>query len=335
MVKSNYTAWHISSDKFSDKLSDIKKLQFFAHYAVLAPSGHNTQPWHFSHDSTELFLELNQERNLPFSGALAAEPHISLGACLETLVLAAKGFGYQLNITYHFKNKLIASIKLASRTNPDSEIIGSIVQRVSNRNNYEMNTLKQGVLAQLTGEKLEFVSAQLVSKKTEIAFLADQTKQATEHIMTEPKFREELSKWVRNNITRKHDGMPGFVQGMPTPPSLIAKHIIRNIDISKGQAKKDSERVVNSGGIVMLSITQNTNEAFFNAGRMYARICVFAQKQGLSSSGVGAAVIDPLTKKDIKSHFGLNHQPIALIRLGRSSKKARHSPRWPLSKVID
>lgn len=334
MAKSNYQAWHISSDNFSEDWSDIQKLLFFAEYAVLAPSGHNTQPWHFRCNDSVLILELNSERNLPFSGALAAEPFVSLGACLETLVLAAKGFGYELNVTYNLKANLIASIKLGKTIQPDEGLLSAIVSRVSNRNKYVNKPPKQDTFEQITGDKLRYVSTHLVEEKQQISFLAQQTELATKEIMSKPEFRAELSKWVRSNITKKYDGMPGFVQGMPTPPSLIAKYIIRNIDISKAQAKKDAELVINSGAVAMISVEKSNSEAFLNVGRMYARICVLAQQRGISTSGIGAAVIDPLTKRSIKKHFMIVSQPTALVRLGKTTHIALHSPRWPLEKVL-
>ena len=334
MVKDNYLAWRIRPEDFSHHWSDPEKLKFFAQYAILAPSGHNTQPWQFSVSDGALQLSINPARHLPFSGKLAAEPQVSLGACLESLRLAARGFGYELTITYQFKNDRIALIALGARTSAEPSLLQAIVERTSNRNPFDHHNLSLDLLKKITSSDLEDVAVRLVSTRADINFLADQTAQATRTIMTDSRFRFELSKWVRNNITKQYDGMPAFAQGMPTPPSLIARHIIKNIDISGSQAKIDGDRVINSADIVLILIKEPSNQAFVNAGRLYDQICVLAQQHGIASSGVGAAVIDLGTKAAICEHFKLDQQPLALIRLGMPIKSARHTPRWPLSKVF-
>jgi len=186
-----------------------------------------------------------------------------------------------------------------------------------------------------------------------IEFLAEQTAAATLSIMKDAQFRLELSNWVRNNFTRRYDGMPAFVQGMPLPPSLLAKLIIRHTDISRGQAKKDAGRVRDSAAIGVIFATEPGEKALVQAGRLYARICVLAQVYGLASSGVGAAAIDPAARSAVggrlqgaggvrgrASAAGTTLQgltplaPVApLVRVGRPLKAAKRSPRWPLSSV--
>lgn len=333
-MKKNYSAWHISDDSFSESWSDIQKLRFFAKYALLAPSGHNTQPWFFACHGDSIHLELNENRLLAYSGSLAAEPHVSLGSCLEVLCLAALGFGYKLSVKYLLETKLIATIKLANKVKPEPKLLSAIKLRVSNRSWFEDRPLPKRLLGQLALSDFSNASSVVLTDKAAIHYLASKTKTATEVIMSEPQFRAELSGWVRNNHTRQHDGMPGFVQGMPTPPSMLAKHIVKHIDISKGQAKKDAGRVLHSAAIILISAHQASPEAFFNVGRLYARACVIAQQAGVATSGVGAAVIDPSIKAQIQQHFKLPHQPTALLRLGYTNKTARHTPRWPASQMI-
>lgn len=333
MKKENYSAWHINSELFSEDWSPLQKLQFFIKYAVLAPSGHNTQPWLFKHKGQALLLTFNASKSLGYSGSLAAEPYVSLGSCLETLRLAALGFGYELQIAYEFKDELIATIELGAKQTADKSLLKAITQRVSNRSSFSKKPLPESLQTMLTHSEFDDVSLLLVSDQQQIEFLAEQTKVSTETIMTDAKFRAELSMWVRNNHTKKYDGMPGFAQGMPTPPSMVARQVVKRIDISKTQAKKDSKRVLESSSINILMAHNTRPTAFLNVGRLYARNCVLAQQQGVASSGVGAAAIDPTAKKLVKDTLGLKHLPTAMIRLGYASKPARHTPRWPASRV--
>lgn len=333
MLKKNYRAWQINANDFPHDGTDTDKLLFFAHYAILAPSGHNTQPWAFVVEEGSLLLQVSPERDLPFSGALAAEPHVSLGSCLETFNQAALGFGYSVAVDYLFETTSIARLTLGKKRTADSTLLNAIVNRVSNRSLFKSQAVSSKIIQNITNNELVHVSFKVVEDQVSIEYLADKTREATSEIMTKKEFRDELSKWVRNNLTKQYDGMPGFVQGMPTPPSLLAKYIVKNVDISKGQSKLDAKRVKHSPAVILISAHDSSPQAYLEVGRLYAKICIQAQQQNVATSGVGAAVISSTTKQQIADHFNLKFPPTALIRLGYATKPARHTPRWPIDKV--
>jgi len=334
MVKANYSAWHINPKDFSNGWTDIEKLQFFARYAILAPSGHNTQPWQFQRRGESLVLGVNPQRELPFSGALAAEPYVSLGTCSETLRLAALGFGFGVDLYYKLDKKTEVETSVRGRLVPQPDLLKAITERTSNRSLYKDKALPPELLKDIVKNEFNDLHVWRTRDKQSVDFLARQTKAATETIMSNAEFRAELSKWVRNNVTKQYDGMPAFTQGMPTPPSLIARHIIKHVNIAKGQAKTDAKRLKHSAEVILICVKRSGPKAYLDAGRLFARICVLAQSHGIASSGVGAAVIDPQAKQNVAEHFKLTEVPTALIRLGYATKKAKHTPRWPLEKVL-
>lgn len=329
----NYTAWKISDADFVNCNSDIEKLKFFSRYAILAPSGHNTQPWTFRFKKNSLEISENPERELPHSGKVAAEPFVSIGACTETLVLAGQAFGYIIDIKTILEPAVKITASITGKIAPDPTLNKAITQRVSNREPYSTKKLNAGILKRLCTPKHKTIDELLVEDREDINYFAHETAKATVNIMSDPEFRLELSKWVRNNLTKQHDGMPAFVQGMPTPPSLIARHIIKNIDVSKSQAKKDAERIKNAAAIIVLSVKKENINSYFDMGREYARICILAEQEGLATSGVGAAVIDTDSKIRIKDHFKIDGTPSALIRIGIATKKVHHAPRLTLDMV--
>jgi hypothetical protein len=334
MPKHNYQAWEIKAKDFSDEWSDIHKLKFFAEYAILAPSGHNTQPWHFKKNRDNLLLQADTSRSLPYSGLQANEPLVSLGSCLGILGLAAKGFGYNLSIKYTSEEGSVARITIKEKTSPDPSLLNAITSRVSNRSLYKEEKISKKDLEIISQNGYKNVSIHIISNKKDINYLAEKTAESTIKIMGDKTFRAELSKWVRNNVTRQHDGMPGFVQEIPTPPSMLAKHIIKNLNISKDQAKKDSNRMLATPCAILITVTNASSEALLNAGSLYARVCVLAAQHNIDTSGLGSAVVDPETKEAIVKTFKLPGQPMAIIRVGKATKAARHTPRWPLSSVI-
>lgn len=333
-MKKNFKAWHIESTKFTDKLSDIDKLLFFSRYAILAPSGHNTQPWLLKKKKDSIILFADDSRLLPYSGIQANEPYVSLGSFIGVLELAAKAYGYELKIIFYQKDNKIAEIKILGKVNPDRDLIKAITSRVSNRNLYKKKSIPDKTLKKIIDRKIDKVYYKILTKNNEIDFIANQTTQATHKIMSDSKFRLELSKWVRNNNTRKHDGMPGYVQGIPTPISMIAKHVIKRFNVSKDQAKKDSRRILNTPCLIIVGVKTHNKHSLVNAGRFFSSICVLAQKEGIDTTGLGAAIIDPVTTSNVIQEYSLPGKPIAIIRLGYANKKAKLSPRWPLKAIL-
>ncbi len=334
MAKSNYTAWNIKGQLSlnSDKPEDILKL--LAKYAILAPSGHNTQPWKIHIEDNTLLLYANTSRHLPYSGLKANEPLVSLGSFLGVLKLAAKGMGYEISVNYTNSKDKIARVEVIGKTRRSDELLEAIIHRVSNRNFYENKEVPESVIKNITAAKPERVYFKVLSAHDDIDFIAIQTVDATKTIMGDAKFRLELSKWVRNNATRQYDGMPGFVQGIPTPPSLLAKHIIKRIDVSKDQSKKDFKRLKNTPCLLIMGVKENTNNALLDAGSFYSTVCVNAQKFKVATAGIGTAIIDPETTSNIVKKYALPGKPIAIIRLGYTNKNSKKTPRWPLEKVL-
>src|SRR5918911_1973883 len=73
----------------------LKKFNFLLRYAVLAPSGHNTQPWLFkiagSNNTIEIYAD--RSRALPVVDPDDRELVISCGAALGTMRVALRRCG--------------------------------------------------------------------------------------------------------------------------------------------------------------------------------------------------------------------------------------------------
>src|SRR5690606_33728187 len=86
--------WHVSEAGFPRQGSSLEQLRYLLNYAVVAPSGHNTQPWLFRSigDGVELFAD--RTRALPIVDPEDRELTISCGAALCQLRLAIAHFGF-------------------------------------------------------------------------------------------------------------------------------------------------------------------------------------------------------------------------------------------------
>ncbi|MDZ4802264.1 MAG: hypothetical protein SGI92_29245, partial [Bryobacteraceae bacterium] len=68
-------------------------------YALLAPSGHNTQPWTVRGTDGELRIGTERSHWLPKVDPSNRELALSVGAFLENLLIAAPGLGYAADFT--------------------------------------------------------------------------------------------------------------------------------------------------------------------------------------------------------------------------------------------
>jgi len=84
----NQTANQINGKSKTESFKELLK------YAVLAPSGHNTQPWlfHFNKQN-DLYLIADRTRALPVVDPNDRELTISCGAALDHLEIAANAHG--------------------------------------------------------------------------------------------------------------------------------------------------------------------------------------------------------------------------------------------------
>ena len=96
------TPYDVREQDFPGEKSFSDQLWFLLHYAVLAPSTHNTQPWRFAVlESEGIALYADYSRRMPVIDPGNRELVISLGAALFNLRVAAAHFAMPCEIAYN------------------------------------------------------------------------------------------------------------------------------------------------------------------------------------------------------------------------------------------
>src|SRR5438045_7283586 len=85
-------AWRVRDDDFYDLESRAAELEFLLQYAILAPSGHNTQPWSFKITSVGVEVYVDESRAMPILDPQERELLMSVGAAICNLRVAAAHF---------------------------------------------------------------------------------------------------------------------------------------------------------------------------------------------------------------------------------------------------
>lgn len=301
-----------------------------------APSSHNTQPWVVEvRNERQVLIGFDPSRQLKVGDPNVRELFISIGCFIETFIRAAEVFGKVTDVQILAPDPAGVALLTLKDGNKNPAWEKPIKLRRSNRQLYEKKQIPGEVLDELASLKHGSASVQIVKSPADIKFMAAMTKEATLKLMTPQAFRDELAEWVRHNWTRRPDGMPGYSQGIPGPVSLLAKFVIRkNQKMAKGQAKKDSSRILRSSAILLICVSRKTYRDWINAGRVFQAVCLQAEQKGLKTSPISAAIVDAATTTQVIDRLGLHSEPVALIRAGYVRKLPKALPRRSVRELV-
>lgn len=329
-----------AENEFPTGAADADRLRFLVNYAVLAPSGHNTQPWLFRIGDHGLDLIADRTRALP-----VVDPHdraltISCGAALETLVVAARRFGYLLAVEVFPRADpdLLATVKLVAGAKPgenDLALFEAISRRRSTRTKYDNRVLPAQLrqvcreLADAHGIELTIVEEK--SHRTDIAELVAEGDCAQ---FGDPAFRRELAAWVHSRRAVTRDGMSGESFGMPDVLSSVGALVIRTFDIGNGVAAGDRDKIVDGSPLLaVFSSTGDEPRDWLATGRSLAAVLLTLTASGATAAFLNQPVEVPELRPRLKAAAETDGIPQLLMRFGYG-KKLEPSVRRPTDDVL-
>lgn len=346
-MKKNYRAWEVSPDDFHKLETIEEKLKFFVRFGILAPSSHNTQPWHFYIHENTMHIYADFSRHLKQSDKTGRMLYIALGTSVENIRVAADNWGFSTTVTHndHFDgsefSKVVVQLdfqKTNERNYPDT-IFDAIQQRASNRGGYTKQKPDIKILAQLNEEPTHVdANIALFSDKKRKQEFARIMGNAIREILKERTFRWELARWVRSNRTHKNDGMPGSGHNMSLIKSFVAPFALRFIDVSKQEHKKAFKRVKNFPEIGIITTQGDNARSWEQAGELLERALLAIEAEGMGAS-IMAAIIESAEARDalckmLPREGGETPLPQIFFGFGFPKHKAPHSPRRDISEVI-
>lgn len=339
-MQENYKAWQIDIDDFYKLKEANDRLRFLIRFAVLAPSSHNTQPWEFFIKDNNIYVLPALKRRLAVSDSNERQLFISLGCAIENILTAARCYGYASD-PVHFPNKYIdgvaAAIKLQENQEAkagDLSLLTAIINRVTNRGEYKKDLPPPDFINKFqdfAGDKIAVHYLTGADKNS----AADAAVSASVEAMEDRGFRRELSRYVKNNLTRAKLGIPCFGLGIPTPISLFVPFLIKYINLNKISRKKDEKLLKEqTPAIIVLSSKTDTKEDWLQVGQLYEKISLEADKISLTTAMWAAPIQIGEFYKDLQKILNTEMRPQALFRIGYPTKEIRHSPRLSLDMVM-
>jgi len=308
-------------------------------YAAMAPSVHNTQPWRFRVRSGSIEVYVHEESLLEFGDPTLRQLWISMGACLENLVLAAEAKSLVATIKTSFKDDFSSPIAIvsfkAAANKPRIDWLRAIKLRHTNRAPY-YGTLKPGVLTAIASTTTEHGIQVIVSEdqalKNQVAQLISK---AMGIALGHPDFRSELKQLVHHNWRKTSTGMPGYVFGKGNLGSVIEKAAVASGLGGKRKAASEGKLYAKAPAIILILSQGDVPKYWLSAGRVYERILLLAAHYDLDTATSAATVEAADFHEDIEKAAASNYRLQAVIRLGKSHKRPqRKSPRLPIKDLL-
>ncbi len=339
----NYRAWDVPFDAFPLGETEMDKLKFLLRFAILAPSGHNTQPWNFSITRNEISLLVNRERSLEGSDPHRRQLLIAFGCMIENLFISANHYGYEANINY-FPNSqnhdLIAKISIVESSgnhkNNNNDLFFAISARHTNRGKYLDRSLPENFLQRIERYEEKDLKISIVTDNAQKHIIADIINEAQIETMDSSEFREELSQYIKSSFTRETTGMPGFVLEIPAPISLFASRLIKKINLSRKSRKKDDAllKQYTPAAFIIISSRDNDRGSWLAAGRLFEKLWLTATAEGLNCSPMAAAIQSPIYNKRLRESLGIDFEPQVFFRIGYGRRQFHHSPRFSVEELL-
>lgn len=334
-------AWAISAADFPMCADARAQLRFLLGYAILAPSGHNTQPWRFELAGGAVEIYADRTRALPVVDPDDRELTISCGAALETLLVAIRHVGRRGAVELApdpGDGDLLARIVMADGDAPrpeEEELFGAIVRRHTHRGTFEHRDVPVALTDRFVAEAdAAGVWLQLVEGEQRTA-VADLIAEGDRAQMADKRFRRELAAWVHPNRSRSRDGMRGYGFGIGDLTSYGGPLVIRSFDQGKGQAAKDHELAVGSPLLVVLGTRTDDQAAWLRSGRALQRVLLRAGANGVRASYLNQPVEVEALRPRLAAAIGRTGEaPQLLVRLG-FGPEVRAQPRRPIAEVVD
>lgn len=332
--------WLVDTSEFpaGDTVQDA--LRFCLRYAVLAPSGHNTQPWWFHVHGTTVTVGLDRARHLPVMDPRDREALISVGAATFFLRVALVRFGFPVAVALlppDDTGTACVRLDVAGPAAPQPELnalFDAITARHTSRTAFERRPVPHTVLQQLaadvTAEGAHLTVITESEQRNRIAALVS----AADHVqMRDKRFRRELATWLRSAHSRRPDGIHWHGTAVAELLSAATPVVVRTFDVGDGQAARDEKLAAGSPVLAILSTDGDDQPAWLAAGQALGRMLLRAAADDVQVGYLN----QPIEVEDLRPRLvreaAADGVPQLLLRLGYAPA-APPQPRRPVEDVL-
>jgi hypothetical protein len=325
--------WIIDESDFYELETHRQQMEFLLRYAILAPSGHNTQPWSFHIRPDGVDVIADYSRRLQIVDRNDRELVMSIGAAIMNFRIAAAHFGFDTTVAYEsrtLESIPVATILVCETCAPDRELAAlfpAIRKRHTNREPYDGQPLEPAALRAVCDVVDANPATLRLILPRDTARVADFLESAERTLMERPAYREELAACVGPNA------LPAEALGMPRVFAGIAPWLMRNFDSGETQARHDM-KLTRSASMLLVVTADDDRVALLQAGEALERLLLTITACGLQYSFLNAAVEVDETRARLQMLAGGSRLPQVLLRIGAAAVPAHPTARRPVEAVI-
>ena len=333
-------SWYVSEKEFPVQGGPEEKLRFLLNYAVLAPLGHNTQPWLFRLSGDKVELYADRTRGLLVVDLEDRALVISCGAALFYLRIALRHFGYAGEVeTFPDPDEtdLLAHVRLGAEreaTEEERRLFGAIPKRHSNRQAFEDRQVPRRLLSALQAAAWEEGAWLHLAEEAETKHkIAELISEGDRIQHADKRFRRELAAWMHSNRSRSRDGVPGYAFGFGDIMSAAGPLVVRTFDMGSGQAAKDRQLAEGSPVLAVLGTGADTPADWLAAGQALARVLLRAQAEDVAASFLNQPIEVSELRPQLRDAIVRTGFPQLLLRMGYGPE-VRPTPRRSVEEVL-
>jgi len=339
LTAKNYEAWDVLESDYPADGPMEERLKFLLHYAILAPSGPNTQPWKFAiHDnSISVFADLS--RALPFVDPSNRTLFMSVGCAIANLAVAGAHFGFAPQVSYFpdgQESDLVARVHLPAGRKPEDgqkDLFLQIQRRHTTKDRYENAAIEPVILKEIENSMdLPGLYLSYLPDKDAKDRMADLVSRAHQTQLANKEFRHNLGEWLRSNWTAEPDGMPLYTFGVPDVVSLGFPAAFKEFDLSRPVIYRDSGLIRDCSTLAVLTSDQDDKLTWAMCGFALENLLLRATFYDIRASFFSQPIGVPILREELKVQVNRGH-PQLIFSLG-VAKPMRPSPRRPLEDVI-
>jgi len=319
----------------------MQQLLEFVRHAIMAPSGHNTQPWKFSvkKDCIRIFPDFT--RALPVVDPDNRELYISLGCALENLVIAAKHAGYDPEVTYFQASEpdecLLVTLKHSNVTE-DNNLFQAISRRHTNRREYNKQRIPSADLKKIESVPTEEgVTSMVLTEPGAIKEIIELVREGNMIQMNDDAFMDEITSWIRFSDSEAElhlDGLTSRAMGRSPAPGWLGRMFMRIFVGAKSQSKTDEKNIQSSSALMVVISVKNDKKSWIAVGRSFERIALTLTTSNIESAHLNQPCEVSELKNRLQQHLALGSaHPQLLLRIGYAEPLPR-SPRRPYQQVL-
>ncbi len=337
----NYSSWSVSIKDFPENGEVADQICYILQFGLLAPSGHNGQPWNFKLNGNSVDIFVVKDRALPHSDPTYRQLSIGIGCLVNNIKIAADYFGFLPSITYFSSNATnlpvakISLTKVGPVKNDQTHLINFITKRINNRGPYNSAPLPKEFISEVMAIIPEGLNIYFSSSPQDLKQMSEILLNSQIEIMEDKEFRQELSHLIKPNNTKSMVGMPGFAFGLPLVISLVSHLMIRYLNMSKINEKADKKLYsTDTHGFMTITAKEDTRHFWFMAGEFLETVWLIATKFGISLSVNAAPIQHQKSRQALSGMLNTNSFPVVFSRIGFSQTHPNHVPRLTLKQAL-